>query len=85
MRITSVLAALLLVSAFATQASAHTRHYRTSHRAHYRTYSMFRGIPMARSHFYNSYASGPNDPGGVSAGGEMWNGRSASEFGGGAP
>ena len=71
MKITSVLAALLLVSAFATQATAHTRHYRTGHRAHYRTFSMVRGIPMARSHFYNSYASGPNDPGSVSAGGEM--------------
>ena len=85
MKITSVLATLLLVSAFATQATAHTRHYRTSHRAHYRTYSMYRGFPMARSHFYNSYASGPNGLGSVAGGGEMWNGRSASEFGGGAP
>ena len=84
MKITSLLATLLLASAFATQATAHTRHYRTGHRAHYRTFSMYRGVP-ARSHFYNSYASGPNDPGSVSAGGEMWNGRSASEFGGGAP
>jgi hypothetical protein len=85
MKITPLLAALLLVSAFATQATAHTRIYKTGHLAHYRTYSMHRGIPMARSHFYSSYASGPNDPGSVSSGGEMWNGRSASEFGGGAP
>jgi hypothetical protein len=85
MKITSLLATLLLASAFATQATAHTRHYKTSHRAHYRAYSMYRGVPTARSHFYNSYASGPNDPGSVAAGGEMWNGRSASEAGGGAP
>jgi hypothetical protein len=85
MKITSLLAALLLVSSFATQASAHMRTHKISHHAHFRTYSLYRGMPLARSRFYNSYASGPNDPGSVAAGGEMWNGRSASEFGGGAP
>jgi hypothetical protein len=81
MKITSLLAALLLVSSFATQAMAHPRAHKT-HRAHV---SLYRGFPIARSHFYNSYASGPNDLAGGSAGGEMSNGRSASEFGGGAP
>jgi hypothetical protein len=85
MKVTHLLATLLLVSTFATQASAHTRAYKTSHHAYVRTHSLNRRMPLARSRFYNSYASGPNDPGGVSAGGEMWNGRSASEFGGGAP
>jgi hypothetical protein len=85
MKITSVLATLLLVSACATQASAHMRTHKISHHAHFGSYSLYRGSPVARSRFYNSYASGPNDVGGGSAGGEMWNGRSASEFGGGAP
>jgi hypothetical protein len=85
MKISSLLAALLLVSSFASQASAHMRTHKTSHHAHFRTYSLYRGSPVVRSRFYNSYASGPSAAGGGSGGGEMWNGRSASEFGGGAP
>ena len=85
MKITSLLAALLLVSSFATQASAHMRSHKTIHHAHFRTSSLYMGSPVVRSRSYNSYASGPNNVGGGSGGGEMWNGRSASEFGGGAP
>ena len=59
MKITHLLATLLLVSAFATQASAHTRAYKTSHHAVVRTHSLNRGMPLARSRFYNSYANGP--------------------------
>jgi hypothetical protein len=82
MKITYLLAALLLVSSFATQATAHMRISKSSHRAHVRTYSLHRGIPLARSGFFNSYDSSPNGPTSVSSGGVMWNGRSASEFGG---
>jgi hypothetical protein len=39
MKITHLLATLLLVSAFATQASAHTRAYKNSHHAYVRTHS----------------------------------------------
>jgi hypothetical protein len=82
MKITYLLAALLLVSSFATQATAHMRISQSSHRARVRTYRFHRGIPLARSGFFNSYDSGPNGPTSVSSGGVMWNGRSASEFGG---
>ena len=85
MKITSVLATVLLVSACATQASAHMRTHKISHHAHFRSYGQSAAIPLVRSRFYNSYASGPSEVGGGSGGGEMWNGRSASEFGGGAP
>ena len=57
MKITYLLAALLLVSSFATQATAHMRTNKSSHRAHVRTYSSHSGIPLARSGFFNSYAS----------------------------
>jgi hypothetical protein len=82
MKITELLAALLLVSSFATQATAHMRTNKNGHRAHVRTYSLHRGIPPARSGFVNSHDSSPNGPTSVSAGGVLWNGRSASEFGG---
>ena len=59
MKITHLLATLLLVSAFATEASAHTRAYRTSHHAVVRTHSLNRDMPLARSRVYNSYANGP--------------------------
>jgi hypothetical protein len=85
MKITHLLAALLLVSSFANQATAHIRTDKNSHRAHIRTYSLHRGIPVARSGFLNSYDDSANGPTSVSAGGTMWNGRSASEYGGGAP
>jgi hypothetical protein len=79
MKITYLLAALLLVSSFATQATAHMRTSKSSHRAHVRTYSLHWGIPLAS---FNSYDSSPSGPTSVSSGGVMWNGRSASEFGG---
>ena len=56
MKITHLLATLLLVSACATQASAHTRAYKTSHHA---VHSLNRGMPLARSRVYNSYDNGP--------------------------
>jgi hypothetical protein len=85
MKITYLLAALLLASSFATQATAHVRTHKYHHRLHARTYIMQEGIPVARSAFVNSYDSSPNGPNSVSSGGTMWNGRSASEYGGGAP
>jgi len=47
MKITHLLTTLLLVSAFATHASAHTRAYKTSHHAVVRTHSLNRGMPLA--------------------------------------
>jgi hypothetical protein len=47
MKITQLLATLLLVSAFVTQASAHTRAYKTGHHAYVRTHSLNRGMPLA--------------------------------------
>jgi hypothetical protein len=82
MKITHLLAALLLVSSFATQATAHIRTNKSSHRAHV---SLHRGIPLARSGPFNSYDSSPNGPTSASAGGVMWNGRSVSELGGQPP
>jgi hypothetical protein len=90
MKITHLLAALLLVSSVATQASAHERIHKIAHHALLRGYSMNRAVAQDRTGFLNSYNSsfsglrdeGPNSPGGVAAGGTMWNGRSASEFGG---
>jgi hypothetical protein len=85
MKITRLLVALLLASSFVTQATAHVRTDKHHHRRHVRTYGLYMGVPMARSAFVNSYDDGPNGPNSVSAGGTMWNGRSASEYGGGAP
>jgi hypothetical protein len=58
MKITHLLATLLLVSTFATQASAHTRAYKASHHAYVRTHGLNRGMPLARSCFCNSYGGG---------------------------
>jgi hypothetical protein len=44
------------------------------HRSGVRTYHMHRGLTLFRSGSHSTY--------GASAGGVMWNGRSASEFGG---
>ena len=85
MKITYVLAALLLASSFATQATAHMRTNKSSHHAHVRTSSLHRGIPVARSGLFNSFDSSPNGPASASAGGVMWNGRSISELGGQPP
>jgi hypothetical protein len=81
MKITHLLAALLVVSSFATQASAHERTHKVVHHAR---------VAQNRSGYLNSYNSsisgfrddGPNSPNGMAAGGMQWNGRSASEEGG---
>jgi hypothetical protein len=59
MKITHLLATLLLISTCATQASAYTRAYKNSHHAYVRTHGPNRGMPLARSRLYNSYANGP--------------------------
>ena len=69
MKIKHLIAALLLVSSFATQASAHARTNEIRHR-------------VPGSFFLNSHDDGPNAPTNPGAGGTMWNGRSASEYGG---
>jgi hypothetical protein len=71
MKIKHLLAALLLVSSFATQATAHTRTDKIRH------------WDIPRSAFLDSHDDGPNSPTNPGAGGmTMWNGRSASEYGG---
>jgi hypothetical protein len=90
MKISHFLAALLLVSSCATAASAHERIHRIGHHAHDRTTSRNWVGPWDGARYRDSQNSilvtpsddGPNGPMGVSAGGTMWNGRSASEFGG---
>jgi hypothetical protein len=69
MTIKHLLAALLLVSSFATQATAHVRTNEIHHR-------------VPGSYFLNSHDDGPNSPSNPGAGGMTWNGRSASEYGG---
>ena len=69
MNIKHLLVALLLASSFATQASAHVRTNEIHHR-------------VPGSFFVNSPDDGPNSPSNPGAGGTMWNGRSASEYGG---
>jgi hypothetical protein len=70
MKIKHLLAALLLVSSFATQATAHMRTNKIRHWG------------IARSVFLHSHDDGPNSPSNPGAGGTRWNGRSASEYGG---
>jgi hypothetical protein len=53
------------------------------HKPSVRTYHLHRGIPPGGSGFLHPSYGNPDGPTGVSAGGYMWNGRSASEFGGG--
>ena len=68
------LATIALASAFAlsnTFALAHT----VRHKASVRTYHMHWGMPFVRSGFSRQTY-------GLSSGGKMWNGRSASEWGG---
>ncbi len=78
MRLTTI----ALASAFAlssTLALAKT----VRHKPSTRTYALHRGIPLARSGFLHPNYGNPDGATGVSAGGYMWNGRSASEWGGG--
>jgi hypothetical protein len=53
------------------------------HRPSIRTYDLHRGIPLVRSRPLHPNYGNPDGPPGMSAGGLMWNGRSASEWGGG--
>ena len=53
------------------------------HRPNVRAYELHRGIPLARSRSLHLNYGNPDGATGVSAGGYMWNGRSASEWGGG--
>ena len=52
------------------------------HKPNVRTRDMPRSIPRARSDFLHLNYDNPDGPSGVSAGGYLWNGRSASEQGG---
>jgi len=73
---------IALVCAFAlpsTFALANT----VRHKPTVRIYHLHRGIPLVRSRSLHPYYGNPNSPTDVSAGGLMWNGRSASEWGGG--
>ena len=76
------LTTIALASAFAlssTFALANTARRKPS----VRTYHLHRAIPLVRSGFSHANYGNPNGPTSVSAGGLMWNGRSASEWGGG--
>ena len=76
------LTAVALASAFAlssTFALAKT----VRHKPSVRTYDLHRAIPLDRSGFSHPNYGNPDGPTSVSAGGSMWNGRSASEWGGG--
>ena len=53
------------------------------HKPNVRTYDLRRGMPLVRSRSLHPNYGNPNRPTSVSAGGYMWNGRSASEWGGG--
>jgi hypothetical protein len=53
------------------------------HKPNVRTYDLHRGIPLVRSRSLHPNHGNPDSPTSVSAGGYMWNGRSASEWGGG--
>jgi hypothetical protein len=53
------------------------------HKPKVRTYDLHRGIPLVGSRSLHLNYGNPDAPTGVSAGGYMWNGRSASEWGGG--
>jgi hypothetical protein len=51
------------------------------HKSSIRTYDLHRGIPLRRSGFLHPNYGNPDGATSVSAGGLMWNGRSASERG----
>jgi hypothetical protein len=76
------LTAIALVFAFALSCTfAFAKQLR--HRPPVRAYDLNSSIPIARSGFLRPNYSSPDNPPGASAGGYMWNGRSASEWGGG--
>ena len=53
------------------------------HKPNVRTYDLHRAIPLGRSGILHPNYGNPDGATSVSAGGYMWNGRSASEAGGG--
>jgi hypothetical protein len=76
------LTTIALASAFAlssTFALAKT----VRHKPSVRTHDLHRSIPLGRSGFWHPNYSNPGGRTGVSAGGYLSNGRSASEWGGG--
>jgi hypothetical protein len=78
------LTTIALASAFAlssTFALAKT----IRHKPSVRTYNLHRGIPLGRPGFLHPNYGSPDGATSVSAGGLMWNGRSASVWGGGQP
>jgi hypothetical protein len=82
MKLTTIaLASAALASAFALSSNlALAKTVR--HKPSVRTYDLRRGIPPGRSGFSHPNYGNPDGPTGVSAGGYLWNGRSASEWGG---
>jgi hypothetical protein len=73
---------IALASAFAlssTFALAET----VRHKPSVRTHDLHRAIPLVRSGSLHPNYGNPDGASGVSAGGYQWNGRSASELGGG--
>ena len=76
------LTTIALASAFAlssTFALANT----ARHKPRVRTYDLHRGMPPVRSGASHPNYGNSDGATGVSAGGYLWNGRSASEWGGG--
>jgi hypothetical protein len=76
------LATIALASAFALS-STFVLAKPVRHKPGARTYDLHRSIPPGRSGFFHPNYGNPDGATGVSAGGLMWNGRSASEWGGG--
>jgi hypothetical protein len=75
------LTTIALASAFALSTTfAPAKTFR--HEPSVRTRHLHRAIPPGRPGFVHPNYGNPGGPTGVSAGGTMWNGRSASEFGG---
>jgi hypothetical protein len=76
------LTTIALASAFALS-STFALAKAVRHRPSIRTYDLHRGTPQVRSRSLHPNYGNPDGSPGVSAGGYMWNGRSASEWGGG--
>jgi hypothetical protein len=76
MKFTIALASMLALSSTFAVASP------VRHRPSLRTRSSHESVPRVRSGFSHPTYANPAGPGTVSAGGYLWNGRSASEFGG---
>jgi hypothetical protein len=79
---TMKLATMALAAAFALS-STFALSKTGRHRPSVRTYDVHKGAVLGRSGFLHPNYGNPDGATGVSAGGLMWNGRSASEWGGG--